>query len=318
MIPYVNYMELLNTEIEAKARGRVYYEWTQAVDHDALDLVNHPDWICIDKDGKDVPSIWGSNNGHPGLFYTCFHQQGLHDAALAQVRKLMEMGADGVFIDNAGPVAECFGAQFGKHRHPETGSNTKMYQRLQQEVYELVKSFGTDRIVMINSGIIPEQWAWSDAQMWESCICGAGTAERMQEWIELEYEGRIHAEAVRHGKVPVILSYLDARLYGFPWADWFTLSKTDHDKRLAKATYVARLGKPLGPPKQSGKVWYREFEKGLVVLNPESTTIYCVVPVRSTGSFDDAGYDRTFVSSAGKLRLEMLPESGRVMVRTRP
>jgi len=330
VIAYVNYMELLNTRIEQEAKGGVYYEWLQAVDHDALDLANHPDWVCVDADGKDVSSIWGSNNGHPGLFYTCFHQQSLRDAALEQVRKLMEMGADGVFLDNAGPVVECFGGRLGKHRHAEEVPNTRMYQRLQQDIYELVKSYGEDRIVMINSGIIPEYWAWCDAQMWESCYCGAGTPERMHEWPELQYAGELHSEAVRQGKVPVILSYLGdqpddargrgalftyayARLYGFLWADWFTLEKTESDRKLAKALYQARLGKPAGVLKQDGKVFYREFEKGLVIVNPTARPVSAVIPTRLTSPLADVGHSGTITPSNGRLKIEIAAESGRVL-----
>ena len=333
VIPYVNYMELLNTRIEQEAKGEIYYEWLQAVDHDALDLAKHSDWVCVDAEGRDVLSIWGSSNGHPGLFYTCFHQQGLRDAALKQVRKLMEMGADGVFIDNAGPVTECFGDRFGKHKHVEGASNTRMYQRLQQDIYALVKSYGEDRIVMINSGIIPEYWAWCDAQMWESCYSGAGTPERMHEWAELQYAGELHAEAVRQGKVPVILSYLGdqpedrrsrvalltyayARLYGFLWADWFTLDKTESDRRLAKALYQTRLGKPVGVLKQDGRVFYREFEKGIVIVNPTTQRISLSIPTRLASPLADVGYGGKITPSNGWLKIEVAAESGRVLIQT--
>ena len=331
LIPYVNYMELLDTKIEEAARGTVYYEWLQSVDHEALDLANHPDWICLDSQGRNVPSTWGSQNGHPGLFYTCFHQDALRRAALEQVHKLMEMGADGVFIDNAGPVADCSGAALGKHTHAgSNATNTSMYESLQREIYALVKSFGSDRIVMHNSTIIPGHWSCCDAQMWESCVCGAGTPRLMQEWPELEYAGGMHAEAVRRGKVPVILpyvgsqpeerrlrlalySYAYARLYGFLWADWFTLADRDADRNAALELYSARLGKPVSSIKVSGEVRYRLFERGAVALNPSHDAASADIPCSTSNPIRDVSFGRSLSPAKGKLRIDLTPESGRVL-----
>ena len=41
----------------------------------------------------------------------------LIDAYATGVQNLMEMGADGVFIDNVHPYPACFGAKLGLHTH---------------------------------------------------------------------------------------------------------------------------------------------------------------------------------------------------------
>lgn len=331
VIPYVNYMELLNTEVEAKARGSVYYEWTQSVDHNELDLVNHPDWIAYDSGGKEIKSIWGSQNGHPGLYYTCFHQKSMQDVALGQVRKLMEMGADGVFIDNAGPVQDCAGDKSGKHEHPDPSkTNTQMYEVLQQRIYDLVKSFGPDKIVMHNSGVIASHWPYCDTQMWESCTYGAGAKDRIDEWEELRYRGEELAEAVGHGKIPVILSYFDAqpadkrfdcalytyayaRLYGILWADWFTLAGYGQSRDAALSLYSLRLGKPTGGVTRQGQVFCRVFERGVVLLNPSKTAQAATVSAPDGVVVNSIGYDAIERSANGRVLVRVRPESGALL-----
>jgi hypothetical protein len=331
VLPYVNYMELLNTKIEMEARGRLYQEWTTSVKHDALDLVNHPDWIAIDSKGNQTKSIWGSGNGHPGLFYTCFHQQALHKTALDQVRALMEMGADGVFIDNAGPVQDCFGDELGKHAHPDPSkTNTQMYEQLQKEIYALVKSFGEDRIVMHNSGIIASHWPYCDTQMWESAIYGRGVREPMDTWEEARYRGEEIAEARRHGKVPVIIAYLNgqpadrrvdsalysyayARLYGMLWADWFNLDDSAANRDTARALYSLRIGQPTSPIKQQSHVFLRYFERGVALLNPTKSEQPVTVPLPAGAVVHDIGHPELTVPADGRLTINTAPQTGRVL-----
>lgn len=333
VIAYVNYMELLDTEVETKAKGRIYYEWLQSAEHESLDIARHRDWVCIGENGEEVKSVWGSNHGHPGLFYTCFHQAGLQQAALGQVRAIMEMGADGVFIDNAGAVADCCGDRFGRHPHPDPSmNNTQMYELLQRRIYELVKSFGEDRIVMQNSGIIPSHWAYCDAQMWEACVWGNGTPGRMQEWEELEYAGTEAEEAVKRGKTVVLLSYLDAapkgeavdralyaycyaRLFGFLWADWFGFEETPGCTEPAHDLYSVRLGRPVSSIKRSKDAIYRVFEHGIVLVNPTASEVSVEIPARGFNVLKGIGRGGTVTAARGALRITLPPDSGRVFLK---
>jgi hypothetical protein len=332
VIVYVNYMELQNSEVQMAAKGSLYRQPDEASPADLLDLAKHPDWTCIDSEGKDRRSNWGVSQGIPGLFSTCFHQADLRQNALTQVCNIMNLGADGVFIDNAVPSHECHGPRFEKHQHTDAAeTNTDAYELLQREVYKLVKTFGADKIVMQNSGISPSHWAYCDAQMWEGFRFDERNADPVNEWSELQYAAEEHADAVRHGKVPVILSYFSAipadhrgeaalytyaytRLHGWLLADWFDLTKSPENEKLAKAIYAIRLGKPLSDAKPVGDLLYRAFEKGIVVLNPTRAKASASVPTARDGRLSDVAYDRELTASNGSVVLEIAPESGRVLI----
>jgi len=244
----------------------------------------------------------------------------------------MNLGADAVFLDNAVPVRECYGPQFGKHTHPNPdATNTDDFEALAREIYKLVKSFGQDKIVVHNSGIAPSHWSYCDAQMWEGFRFDKGASEPVNEWPELQYAAEEHADAVRHGKVPVVLAYLGSmpadqcrsgtlytyaftRLYGWLMADWLDPTVSPENQNLAKAIYTVRLGRPLGDAKPAGDALYRVFEKGIVVLNPTRAAASASIPVPRDGMLADVAYDREVTASDGKLALEMAPESGRVLV----
>jgi hypothetical protein len=158
---------------------------------------------------------------------------------------------------------------------------------------------------------------------------GSGTTERLNDWDELAFAAAEHAEAVRRGKVPVILTYLDpklpdrrgaalytyayARLCGFLWADWYTLKDSDADQATAHSLYRVRLGKPLGDAKIIGDLHWRAFEKGLVVLNPTTYPVSIAIPAANWSALEDIGHGRVLRPENGKLRLDMQPESGRVL-----
>lgn len=332
VIVYVNYMELQNSEVQMAAKGRLYRQPDEATPADLLDLAKHPDWTCIDAEGNPLRSNWGVSQDIPGLFATCFHQADLRQNALTHVCNIMNLGADGVFIDNAVPVHECYGPKFGKHTHPDAAqTNTDAYELLQRQIYKLVKTFGSDKIVMQNSGIAPSHWAYCDAQMWEGFAFDGKHGEPVNDWSELQYAAEEHAEAVRRGKLPVILSsfgavpadrrreavlytYAYARLNGWLLADWFDLAKSSETHELARAVYAIRLGRPLSDPKRIGNVMYRAFEQGMVVLNPTRTRVRVSVPAARDGVLSDTAYARDLTTSGASVALDMAPESGRVLV----
>ena len=72
----------------------------------------------------------------------------------------MDLGVDGIFIDNCAPVSECYGDKFGKHKHLDDKTNTEMYYELLKKIYPVVKSYGNDKIVMQNTGILPDHWSY--------------------------------------------------------------------------------------------------------------------------------------------------------------
>lgn len=336
VVMYINFMEMLNSEVQkaigAKGAGYLNDNWGKIVDHENMDLAKHPNWVAYDKDGKARQSVWGAQTNVPGLYNTCLQQLDLHDAAIEQLKKVMALGVDGIFIDNAGPIQECYGDKFGKHTHAMPGkTNTEMYEMLMKRVYKVVKSYGNDKIVVINSGITPGQWSYSDVQMWESCLYGSGVVTPTTQWEDAKYMGELQQDALRHGKTPVIMSYFFdqpvavrsdralftyayARLYGMGWCDWFSMMGNDCDKKASRDLYSAQLGKAAGKVVPVNRVYYRLFDQGIAVVNPEKTERTITIDTPRDGALRDVCFDDTLSSAGGKVTLTLRPQSGRVLL----
>lgn len=334
LLHYVVYTCLLDTEHQVKEGGKVYTEWSESLGNETRDLKDHPDWVCIDKEGKIQHDGWGQEHGHPGLLNTCLHQRGLKEAAVRQVRMLMELGYDGVFIDLSGPTVECYGDELGKHTHPRPEwTNTQAYEDVLRAIYGAVKSFGDDRIVMQNTctGILPSHWAYCDSQMLEAFPYGAESAALRQPWSELQWHMTRQAEAVAHGKVPVVLPYFGAgtadqmrnaallsRAYtamaGFLWADALGLRDVAAAQPLSQEIYAARLGAPTGTVQRARGATYRAFERGIAVVNPLPWPVTVSVPWPGEAPLRDLCYARDLTPREGEIELQVEAESGRLLV----
>jgi len=336
VIMYINFMEMLDSTIQQQAgpKGAAYLNgnWGKIVDHENMDIGKHLNWISYDEKGKERQSGWGAANNIPGLFNTCLHQKDLQDAVAQQVTDMLALGVDGIFIDNASGIPDCYGDKFGKHAHDLLGrTNTEMYNLLLQRVYSVVKGIDKEKIVVINSGINPNQWSYCDAQMSEACLYGAGVVAKTCTWEDAKYMGEMQAEAVRHGKIPIILSYFDAqpivtrtdralytyayaRLYDLGWSDFFTMVGADGDVKDAQDLYNAHLGKPVGVISATDRVHYRLFENGVVLVNPDLWGKTVTIPVTRTGKLYDVCHYATRATSGKSVTVEMTPESGRVLL----
>lgn len=343
VLMYLNFMEMLDSEVQqrAGARGRGYLEgnWGRIVDHENMDVARHRNWIAYDERGRAMQSVWGAQTGVPGLYSLCLFQGDLHQAVVEQAKKIMALGVDGIFIDNAAEIRDCHGDQFGKHTHGAPGrTNTEKYRILMKEVYDTVKSFGGDKVVMQNSGIIPGQWAYCDIQMAESAFYGSGVRARLSEWIDQQYVAQVNEEAMRHGKVAVHLNYFasqtDAeriphalytyaftRFFDYGWADWFTLagSRTNRADAIRKARelYDVRLGEARGGMREEGPggaVKYRAYENGMVLANVGKTTATVTLGMGRDGELRDIGHDRTLTAHDGILKVDLAGDEGRVLV----
>ncbi len=330
---YVVYTCLLETAMQVREGGSVYSEWSESLDCATRDLKDHPDWVCIDAKGEIQKDAWGQAHHHPGLLNRCLHQKGLHEAAVRQVRMLMDLGYDGVFIDLAGPTVECYGPKFGKHEHADgRATNTEAYDDLMREVYQAVKRAGPERIVIQNTctATLASQWKYTDAQMLEAFPYGDGSAELRSTWPEMEWIAARNAEAARRGKVVVLLPYFGAgdvekvkqaallsfayaEMSGFLWADGFSFAAVKGAEAAAGELYKARLGKPVGEVKKQGAIVYRVFGKGVAVVNPTGEAAKVEVPVGGA-TVRDVGYGRDLEAEGGKVRIEVAGEAGRVLV----
>lgn len=300
LLHYVVYTCLLDTALQVAGGGQVYSEWSESIDCGNRDLRNHPDWVCIDRDGQIQHDGWGTEHGHKGLLNTCLHQRGLREAAVRQVRMLMAAGYDGVFVDLSGPTVECYGPKFGQHTHEHADwSNTRAYEELLGDIYRAVKQYGSDRVVIQNTctGILQSHWATCDGQMLEAYPYGAGSTELRVTPAELRWRMLRHAEAVRRGKVIVTLpyfggvsdleavkqaaetSYAWARPSGFLWADGFGLSDIKGLEDWSRAFYARRLGRAQGSMDDEGGLLRQRFEHGATQLNLMPWAIGAVAPM---------------------------------------
>ncbi len=241
-------------------------------------IKDHPEWVCIHADGKPGES---ADNANADWLTTCPNSPTYHEYVIKTVRLIMEAGVDGLFIDNGHPDRVCEGPKFGKHKHlyPDQDNNYA-YRKLLEDISAVVKSYGADKIVIVNPGNPWEQWRGAcDGQMLESYICSWAWDNRWKEEKILQYQKEWGAKADA-GDAVIALSYLDhtkapvrddafycfawARLSGFIWADWFTGIDTARD------LYKVRLGPAVGPMKTNTGYYSREFKYGMVVASKEA------------------------------------------------
>lgn len=283
-------------------------------------LADHPDWIVINSQGERAKSVfWGTEN--IGWYEVCANNASYRKAALAYIRKVLDSGVDGLFIDNAAPPVQCYGEKFGKHKHIFPGEDhLRPWQDFIREVVRTVKAKNPDNIVILNPGE-PSDFlkGLADGIMIESYICTHASKVRWHSW------DRILQWAKEWGDGPdqiVALSYIGftpaspredafycyacARLSGFLWADWY--SKFDSYKDL----FALRLGGPTGKMQQQGPIYYRTFEKGIVAVNPGSAPATLELPIKGCGYMTDQFNGIRVKLTESTLRIEIPAASGRV------
>ena len=282
----------------------------------AVDLSKHPEWVFVAEDGSlkrpfnnpDYPSGW---------YQVCTNVEGYAKAVLEGVEGIMEMGFDGLFIDNVHPEANCFGPAKQKHEHlhPDE-NNAETYKRLLARVYQLVKGYGQDKVCVLNSGGVRREYAsYGDALMWESYIFGG--AERRHDWKRIREaadEWRTHIDG---GKAILALSYVGggtpeerkenafyayacAKLSGFLWARSSIFDKV-------------RIGTPAGYIQMAEGFHYRLYQRGVVAVNPESDDKRVEIPCANSDCLDLFSGEMLEVKD-GKLCLKISAGSGRVYI----
>lgn len=268
-----------------KAHGRVltymtFYQMPLDEYYQHAKVSEHPDWIVIHEDGTQGASMF-EREGNEKWVTTCPNSPGFREYALKTANLAMELGVDGIFIDNAHPDLNCEAPKFGKHKHvyPDRDNNYA-YRKLLEEVRAEVKKRGADKIVIVNPGRPWQEWVGAcDGQMLESYICSWAWNNRWDERKILKMQQDFGPLADK-GDAVVALSYVGhtknptrddayycyswARLSGFIWADWYT-GRDD-----AGELYLLRIGKPLGPMKTCDGYYTREFERGLVVTSSQA------------------------------------------------
>jgi hypothetical protein len=247
-------------------------------------LFQHPEVLLKDKDGKCV-HIPMDGTDRVFRLLVCTNNPSYVKLSTAYVKKIMDWGADGVFIDNTNRRRECLADKLTKTINPEFGSyvhehiypdatHNYAFTRFLESIRALVKSYGTEKVVVLNSGIGEEFQKHGDVCMWESFIFGGG--ERRHSWTNIKERAKTNEWYYKAGRRITALSSLGrgreevredaywafcaARLVDFIW--WSSLKGTG-----AEQLYQVHLGKDLQPIQETDQVAFRTYENGVLVLN---------------------------------------------------
>ena len=277
------------------------------IDQD-MNVLEYPEILLKDNDGQwlHMP-MDGTYRLHRIL--TCANSPRYWELSLAYIKKLMDWGADGVFIDNVHdrrdpcmapifneenenypgfrpwqhpslePYRILYNPEFGKYQHDHLFPNAThdyAYDRFLQAIRTLVKSYGNDKIVILNSGIQTPFQKNGDVCMWESFIYSWAWEGRGTSWNNVKKSWEQNKKYIDAGRRITGLSYLKsereevkedafwaftcARLTDMIW--WANLNGTG-----AEILYKTHLGKPLQPFQEKDGIVTRVFENGILVLN---------------------------------------------------
>ena len=267
-------------------------------------MFQHPEVLLKDQNGRWV-HIPMDGSDRAFRFLTCANSPSYWKLSLAYVKKMMDWGADGVFIDNVGGRRQCFGPKFNvppgssatnpefgpfvhEHLFPDT-TESYAWDLMLQTIRDLVKSYGEDKIVLLNSGIGTPYQKNGDCCMWESFIYSWAWEGRRQTWSDVKKRAQDNAWFLNAGRRITALSFLNpnrkevkddafwafsaARLVDFIW--WADLVGTG-----AEVLYQSHMGKGLEPYKETNGLAYRTYENGIIVLNdnPEDKIVELTVP----------------------------------------
>ncbi|MFC1451713.1 sugar-binding protein [Verrucomicrobiota bacterium] len=316
-------------------------------------LLDHPFWKEVDASARPE---WFLRRGdgeirrpfdltrYPAAFQqSCCNHRDLVDAYARGVSNVMELGADGVFVDNVHPHPQCYGPDCGLHTHdwPEK-DNTECYKMALRRVYETVKSFGADRVVILNSGDPkPDFVGYGDSLMWE-CFVWRSPADglfvtrdvgppeeacRRESWADLKDAAARWGPRLREGASIAPLTYLPdpnteaknaffayacATLCGFDqWA-----ATCNRRRDIVRRIYRIRTGQALTGIEEKDGAAFRIFEKALVLCNPTTLPVEArlKVPRRLRTSLIELSGMREVPVSRGRIALAIPPESGRILV----
>ena len=258
---------------------------TQYNDQDVY-YFQHPEILLRDKNKNWVHLPM---DGTSRLFrlVTCANSPSYWKLSLAYIKKIMDWGADGIFIDNVDRYQECFGntiherslefkSYIHEHLFPDS-SQAYAFKRFLVEVRELVKSYGNDKIVVLNS-FNDDFIKTADACLWESFIYSwAWKGKRPRDsWENIKDRVKKKEWFTKEGHKLIGLSYFNrkaenlkeeifwafssARLLDIIW--WADLVNTG-----TEMLYKMHLGKALQPLSEVDNWVYRIFENGIILLN---------------------------------------------------
>jgi hypothetical protein len=309
--------------------------------------------LLIDKDGRFVDTLMdGTRRLNRKL--VCTNSTTFNEKMLDYLKSVMDQGIDGLFVDNVSESREeCFGdgmrvgyssryqtvlteVPAAKFRHPKLtdvpihkhiypGQNhSYAFRQMLLKVREMVKAYGSDKIMVINGGL--EFADCADATMVESYISSWAWKGRRQNWRQLKELARKYAPYIERGGAVIALSYFGetqstvqedaffsyaaARLSDFIWSDYQTLNDDP-----ATVLYRARPGPAITALQAVAEdVDYRWYRNGLVVMNgtDREAGFSLKVPDAKANSLNDLYSGTPIPVANGIVRLSVPAQSGRV------
>jgi hypothetical protein len=251
-------------------------------------LFQHPEILLKDSNSKWV-HIPMDGTDRVYRLMVCTNNPSYCKLSLDYVKKIMDWGSDGLFIDNTNKRIECFAHKSKKTVNPEfepyvhehiypEDSHNYAFTRFLESVRAIVKSYGNDKVVLLNSGIGEEFQKHGDICEWESFIFSWSWEGRRKEhsWTNIKERARANEWYVNAGRRIMAKSSLNpsrlevkedaywgfgaARLVDFIWKA--TLKGTGAEK-----LYQTYMGKGLQTLQETDQVAYRTFENGVIILN---------------------------------------------------
>jgi len=309
-----------------------------------LDLVEHPEWALIDEKGN-IRRPFDCERYRSGVHQSCTNVAGLAQAYVRGVKNLMDIGFDGLFVDNAIPYPTCYGPKYGKHKHIHPDKdNVYTYHLALKQVYDLVKQYGDDKVVMLNTGTGPcEVYAdCDDGTMVESYLCSFVEEKGKNRWHTFDQvigwaKEKKHVDYIASGKALVALSYLGRTKYSikddafyssacgkmsrFLWtsnvwrSSWTAKVGDRRGNDLVRLLYRVNLKKPLTAIKEKDGVTYRVFASGTVAVNPGDSYLDTQLPAPvGVTEVCDLYSGIVLPVSSGEITVRIPPESGRLYI----
>jgi hypothetical protein len=204
------------------------------------------DILLINKDGKFMNTVMDGTY-RMNRYLVCANSKKYIDKALDYVKSLMDMGVDGLFIDNVGPRESCYGHNIAvgysqkyktvivsclkikeqydkeinhlpvhKHFYPDKDHNYA-FARLLEKIRKVVKSYNSENVVIHNGGGLPEEGGfgqYGDGTMIESFICSWMWNKRNYTYTSSLKMIESYKDYLASGKVVVALSFLGYTPYG--------------------------------------------------------------------------------------------------------
>jgi hypothetical protein len=280
----------------------------------------HPDWFLLNTAGKrfsfsNYGFLWAADVGNPG-----YQAQWADNVA----RILQSAPWDGVFIDDANPTMKYHANPASVAKYPTDAAYQAATRSMLAAVSGRIRAAAPQKLLVANmgawveyqgvvkdwlqfvDGAMDEMWAkygsgvgegYRDAWSWERQLQNAREAERQgKRFLAVTQSPTGDRAAARYGYASLLLAADSGR-------SSFELNSNYADETWFPE-YDYAIGEPAGAPSVIGGVWTRAFTRGIVVVNPTTSTWV----VSLGGAYSGAG-----LSGARSVSLE--PHSALVLTR---